>query len=123
MRWKSKPISKVGDKKIVTKFLWFPKKINRETRWLEKATWEEEYQQICESEEECYTYSYKWIKIRWIDYSSKETEQLSEPLKHLCETTKTNICEREPPTNEAKEKVERFKNKLYKDTEGKKGDN
>ena len=95
MRWKDKPISKVGDKKIVTKFLWFPKKINRETRWLEKATWEEEYQQICESEEECYSCLCsclcKWIETKWINYPPKETE--------------------------------RFKNKLYKNTEGKKGDN
>lgn len=29
--------------RIVTRFLWFPKTIGCETRWLETATWEEEW--------------------------------------------------------------------------------
>jgi hypothetical protein len=45
-------------------FLWFPKEIEMETRWLERATWVEE----------CVHYiyvrtgkkaSYKWEPIRW----------------------------------------------------------
>jgi hypothetical protein len=28
-----------GDTKITKKFLWFPKRINNETRWLEVASW------------------------------------------------------------------------------------
>lgn len=31
----------VGDKRVKTKFLWFPKKIGTEIRWLETATWVE----------------------------------------------------------------------------------
>ena len=33
----------VGDIKIKSRFLLFPKTINGELRWLEKASWEEEY--------------------------------------------------------------------------------
>lgn len=42
MKWRSKK-PQIGDRRIVTRFLLFPKRINREVRWLEKATWEESY--------------------------------------------------------------------------------
>lgn len=35
MRWNN---PKIGDVKVVTKFLWLPLEINFETRWLEDAT-------------------------------------------------------------------------------------
>ena len=36
MRWnKRKEKPKYGDKRMVIKFLWFPKTLNDETRWLE----------------------------------------------------------------------------------------
>ncbi len=35
MRWNT---DRVGDVKVITKFLWFPVWINHEYRWLEKAT-------------------------------------------------------------------------------------
>lgn len=41
MRWirKSKPIAPVeGANRTITKFLWLPKTIGNETRWLEKAS-------------------------------------------------------------------------------------
>lgn len=37
MRWKNRIYPKVGDIKIVRKFLWFPVSIDGETRWLEYA--------------------------------------------------------------------------------------
>lgn len=42
MKWRSKK-PQIGDRRIVTRFLLFPKRINREVRWLEKTTWEESY--------------------------------------------------------------------------------
>lgn len=42
MRWKSRK-PEIGDIRIITQFLLFPKRINREIRWLEKATWKESY--------------------------------------------------------------------------------
>jgi len=38
MRWKDDPIPIEGDNLEVTKFLWFPLTIKKETRWLERAT-------------------------------------------------------------------------------------
>ncbi len=32
-----------GEKRIISKFLWLPKRILNETRWLEKTSWIEEY--------------------------------------------------------------------------------
>ena len=41
MRWKHDPPPKKGETRTVTRFLWFPKRIGRETRWLEVASWTE----------------------------------------------------------------------------------
>lgn len=40
LKEKIKPI--IGNKRIIEKFLWFPKKINLEIRWLERAKIEQE---------------------------------------------------------------------------------
>jgi hypothetical protein len=40
------PEKKTGNKRIITKFLLFPKIINDEFRWLESATIEQEFQQV-----------------------------------------------------------------------------
>ena len=34
---------KMGDTRIKRRFLFFPKRIGKDERWLEFATWEEEY--------------------------------------------------------------------------------
>ena len=52
----------VGNKRIKSKFLWFPLSINNITRWLEKAKWEEEY--ICYGFTED---TYAWIPAKWLD--------------------------------------------------------
>lgn len=48
MRWQSnkKPIIPpvLGSIKTVYKFLWWPKTIDNETRWLEYSVWTEQYQ-------------------------------------------------------------------------------
>lgn len=45
MRWKVTPPIKhsVGQERSVTRFLWLPKTIGFETRWLETASWRESY--------------------------------------------------------------------------------
>jgi hypothetical protein len=43
MRWKEKPRFNNGDRRLRTAFLFFPKTINGETRWLETASWIEKY--------------------------------------------------------------------------------
>jgi hypothetical protein len=43
MRWIEKSYPKNGEQRITKKFLFFPKKIGKETRWLEFAAWVEEY--------------------------------------------------------------------------------
>lgn len=59
MRWKVKEYVK-GDKRIITKFLFFPKLINEEARWLEFATFE----QILTTESWELTV---WEDLRWIN--------------------------------------------------------
>jgi len=51
MRWQIKKTTRV---KIG--FLWFPKTINGETRWLEDATWEQQFHVPFNI----------WINVRWI---------------------------------------------------------
>lgn len=46
-----------GETRIRTKFLWLPLKVDYETRWLERATFEERYS----------TYYRCWQFVRWID--------------------------------------------------------
>jgi hypothetical protein len=41
MRWNTTPEPRVGDARVVTRFLLLPKGINNEWRWLERATWTE----------------------------------------------------------------------------------
>jgi hypothetical protein len=43
MRWIKKPQAKLGDTRTLCRFLWTPKTIGLEVRWLEKATWKEMY--------------------------------------------------------------------------------
>lgn len=47
MRWQDTPIKegpKWGDRRIKTRFLLFPKCMGGEWRWLETATWIQEYE-------------------------------------------------------------------------------
>lgn len=46
---------KPDDKRIKTKFLLFPKTIWYETRWLERAAWEQRFIFGC------------WCDIKWVD--------------------------------------------------------
>lgn len=44
MKYKFKSYD-LGDERIIIRFLWFPKIINNELRWLEMATFKQKYQQ------------------------------------------------------------------------------
>lgn len=46
MRWTpaEKSYPKYGDRRTVTRFLWLPRKMGDEWRWLEKSSWTQEYQ-------------------------------------------------------------------------------
>ena len=44
MRIFLRPLAKTGDTRVVRRFLWFPKSIGRELRWLEWVSFEEKYQ-------------------------------------------------------------------------------
>jgi hypothetical protein len=67
MRWKKKPEPKIGDRRIRARFLFWPKTILGETRWLEWAKWEEEYATRLEY---WYGFTYQepyWIENFWMD--------------------------------------------------------
>lgn len=60
MRWQH---PNADEERTRTAFLWFPKRIGDESRWLERATWIEVWQ----------TYRAlallppEWVAIRWVD--------------------------------------------------------
>ena len=59
MRLKLKPVSKHGDYRIRQGFLFLPKIMNQEWRWLEKAKWEQKYH--------VYDFDSYWSDVRWVD--------------------------------------------------------
>jgi hypothetical protein len=68
MKWKTKenPRPEYGDRRIVDRFLFLPKEMEGEWRWLEKAAWGQEYQILTYED-----YSFgKWVDLNeegWID--------------------------------------------------------
>jgi hypothetical protein len=68
MRWKSYWNPEVGDIRYKEKFLLFPKIINDEGRWLEKARYKQEYGKNYNRNGygELY-YNYQWVDVEWID--------------------------------------------------------
>lgn len=56
MRWIIGPYPEFGETRIKKGFLFLPKRVDNELRWLEKATWMERY-----------TYN-KWYIIRWLNH-------------------------------------------------------
>jgi hypothetical protein len=53
-----------GQRRIITKFLWFPKRIENEKRWLERASWVEQFVDW----ETCWKKTDKWYAICWLDH-------------------------------------------------------
>ena len=70
MRWSSRqpkhgPVE--GDLRSRTAFLFFPKTIEGQTRWLEKASWTERYQWIWTTSFSG-SYWYGWVPISWTSH-------------------------------------------------------
>lgn len=59
MRWK---LPKIGDKRLMEGFLFSKLQIGNETRWLERAYWEEECREIEAGKA-------LWIKTRWLTFT------------------------------------------------------
>lgn len=53
---------KAGDVRLKRRFLWFPKRIGFETRWLEVAYWEERYWN--------FPVESGWVPEKWCDYKT-----------------------------------------------------
>lgn len=69
---KVKPV--VGSKRTRLAFLWLPKTIADETRWLEIAMWEEEYMLVEDKKPRAYSFytgydvpTIKWISYKWLN--------------------------------------------------------
>jgi hypothetical protein len=58
MKWKVEKLipPEHGETRTVTKFLWFPKEIHKEGRWLEKASWVEKF----------HTQINDWNPVKWL---------------------------------------------------------
>jgi hypothetical protein len=69
---------------IYRRFLWLPKYINGEIRWLERASWSEKYISVGSYEYQVV----KWMKLAWVDYSDDlnrgdDTRCGTTPLREL----------------------------------------
>lgn len=67
MRWKTNVTPKVGDTRVVTKFLWWPKTIDAVTRWMETASYKQEYQSYSLPSEDYPVSRIGWIDMEWTD--------------------------------------------------------
>jgi hypothetical protein len=54
-----------GTERIRNKFLWFPKKINGECRWLEKASWLETSRRMWDVT--CGAEWIEWGGVKWLN--------------------------------------------------------
>lgn len=66
MKWKSKGAF-IGDTRIVTKFLLLPKTIGCQTRWLERASWEQVWN--------CDVLGTYWKDSKWSDNKQSSPNQ------------------------------------------------
>jgi len=61
MKWEAKKELCIGDARIKKRFLLFPKSINGEVRWFEKATYTQKYETVYS--EGCVWYA--WVNTEW----------------------------------------------------------
>lgn len=73
----------LGDERIIESFLWFPKCIDNEWRWLEFARWREKtiyynpqpipsFKPMMPKEE---TVCFRWVTVEWIDGGTFDNEE------------------------------------------------
>jgi hypothetical protein len=65
MRWTHPTPPKKGDTRTVTAFLWWPKRVGQETRWLETATWQETWSLVEHRFQGLPFYERKWVALVW----------------------------------------------------------
>ena len=65
MRW-TKKVYQRDAVRTRSGFLWIPRRINGQWRWLEEAVWKEVY-------ELDFDYVCRWSKVKWLDLPVKET--------------------------------------------------
>ncbi|UUV45996.1 hypothetical protein [Bacillus phage vB_BanS-Thrax1] len=70
MRWKSGRPKYVGEIRVITEFLWFPRKINHEWRWLETA----KIRQISEWSYNSGVKRMHWYDDEWVDDEKEEVK-------------------------------------------------
>jgi hypothetical protein len=84
MRWtnKTEEAPKVGDTRTVTTFLLLPKKVKKETRWMENVTINQEYQEIEEWEfvdfgggNQKKSYN-EWVDLEFVDAKDEVVEEV-----------------------------------------------
>lgn len=68
MRWKTKPKPQWLDTRIKERFLFFPKKIDNEWRWLEKAKYKQQYEIWRDNG----LHLVDWVDKEWIDEVKNE---------------------------------------------------
>lgn len=85
MRWK-RTVRKRGDREIITRFLFLPLEINNEFRWLERVSYEVEYDFDCCGEGYLLPYP-----IKWIDEENSEVNQFSNGNNTIQSGRDTNI--------------------------------
>jgi hypothetical protein len=75
MTIKRKNPPEIGDKRIISKFLFVPKEINDVSRWLKRAKIVQEYQVVnechIEGKELEKTINNEWVDIDWLDKTSE----------------------------------------------------
>jgi hypothetical protein len=84
MKWKQKPASKVGDTRVISVFLFLPKKLNGELRWFESAFIEQKliavrkrYPNDGPFQPEIWDTFHEWIDERWATESEYATRQVA----------------------------------------------
>lgn len=72
MRYTINPSAKKGDVRVTTKFLLLPRCINREWRWLEKATYSQRMStKYCRHHGAVYEYT-DWENVDWLETERAE---------------------------------------------------
>ena len=64
MKWFEAPEPKREEKRERCGFLWYPKRIDREWRWLEFAAWIETYIYVYHKVGDC---GERWVATEWIN--------------------------------------------------------
>ena len=75
MKWKAITRQKYdeGYERIKTRFLFFPKRVNDEWRWLEKASWMQSYEYLyTDVQGEESKDVYRFIDLCWVDPTKGE---------------------------------------------------